>query len=360
MLWAFGGTVLASGAASASLGPRPSTFVAQGLALLMMGLAFRCRSVEKRSVFRYFVAQFLLATGVLFCGEGRGVLVVMPLLSQLALVAPRRTVALYACACACVFAFSFAPHAPSPGLVAGQLVAFFAAAVFTIVFTEVAVSERRARTRKEELAEELAAAQTRIAELAVADERLRLAREIHDGLGHALTAARMQIEGATAVLDADPVRAKEALGKASRLVREGLVEVRQSVGALREDGAPVPLDERLRRLVREAPADLLVEVETVGEGALSSAEEHALYRVAQEALTNVGRHAAATRVRIVVERTGHRRALSVDDDGAGGAIVPGVGLTGMRERLARLGGELAIEARPGGGTRIVAVLPLRA
>jgi len=356
-LWAFAGTVLSSAAAVFSLGVSPRAFVATALAFGMLALSVRCASIHKARAPHYFAAQSALALAVLVIGEGRGVLVMMPLLAQLVLAARRRVVVVYTVAWALAVGLTFAPFAPTFGLLLGQLVGIVAAMVFTIVFSEVAVSERRARTRSEALARELEAAQGRIAELAVAEERMRLASEIHDGLGHALTAARMQLEGAAAVIDRDPMRAKEALGKASRLVRDGLADVRQSVRAMRLEAPVVSLSERLRQLVREAEG-LPVELELRGTSRpLLAAEEHALFRVAQEALTNVGRHARATRAVVVLGRLGAETTLEITDDGQGGEVVFGVGLTGMKERLERLGGRLSVQAGEGGGLHLRAVLP---
>jgi signal transduction histidine kinase len=352
MLWAFGGTVAASCAAVLTLSRTGSTVSAMVCGTTMLVLATRNTSVPSSRILPYFVVQSFLAASIL---------VVMPLLSQLTLVAPRRTVMLYGVACAAVFAASFVPHATGLAAISGQLVAFLAAAIFTVVFTEVALRERQARSESERLAAELGAAQSRIAELAVADERVRLAHEIHDGLGHALTAARMQLEGAAAVLEHDPARAKHALQKASRLVRDGLADVRQSVRALRPGADAPSLDERLARLLRENPSDVTVELEIRGEPRLSPAEQHALYRVAQEALTNVERHAAASRVTLKLDCRQSETILELTDDGRGmGDAAFGVGLTGMHERLARLDGTLEVGQGALGGVTVRAVLPTRA
>lgn len=361
MLWAFGGTVAASCAAVLTLGRTGSAITAIMFGAGMLALAVRNTSVPASRVLPYFAIQSVLAASILVLGEGRGVLVVMPLLSQLALVASRRTVLLYGIVAASVFAASFGPYAAGPATVAGQLVAFSAAALFTVVFTEVALRERRARSESERLALELGRAQSRLAELAVADERVRLAGEIHDGLGHALTAARMQIEGAAAVLEHDPARAKEALEKASRLVRDGLADVRQSVRALRPGTDDDPLDGRLRRLLRESPYDLTVELEIRGEPRLHPADEHALFRVAQEGLTNIGRHAAARRATLTLDCRKDETILELADDGRGmGKASFGVGLTGMHERIARLRGSLEVGPSALGGVAVRAVLPTRA
>ena len=139
---------------------------------------------------------------------------------------------------------------------------FGAGILFVVVFTQVAVSEQRLRTEAERLAQELGEANrqlreyaTQVEELAVARERNRMAREIHDSLGHYLTAVNMQLEAARAVLASDPAKAQDALSKAQGLTREGLADVRRSVAALRVGPADDrPLAEALAALVRESEA----------------------------------------------------------------------------------------------------------
>ena len=234
-----------------------------------------------------------------------------------------------------------------PGVAGGFLASF----AFVIVFTRVAVREKHTRERAEELAGELAAANEqlreaalRTEELAMAWERNRLAREIHDSLGHYLTTVAVQLEAARALHGTEPARALGAVEKAHGLAREALVEVRRSVGALRAEGPARPLVERLRELAG-SEAGVVVDVRVVGAvRRLGPEVEHGLFRVAQEGLTNVRKHAAARAVTVTVDfSAGDRVALGVEDDGRGcGSKVPtgGFGLTGLRERVALLGGTL--------------------
>jgi signal transduction histidine kinase len=229
-----------------------------------------------------------------------------------------------------------------------------------IVFTRVAVREKRTREHAEKLSAELAAANeqlrdaaVRTEELAMARERNRLAREIHDSLGHYLTTVAVQLEAARALHATEPVRALAAVEKAHGLAREALVEVRRSVGLMRAEGPARPLVERLRELA-EGEAGVTVDLRVVGTvRRLGPEVEHGLFRVAQEGLTNVRKHAKARAVTLTADfSAGDRVAVGVVDDGRGsGDATPagGYGLTGLRERVALLGGTLAAGNGTAGG-----------
>jgi signal transduction histidine kinase len=203
--------------------------------------------------------------------------------------------------------------------------------------------------------EELAAANQRLAEyatqseeLATVKERNRLARELHDSLGHYLTIIHVQLQAAASQVDLDAARAKQALAKAARLTHEGLEDVRRSVAALRASPmAGKPLAESIAALVDELSA-----TGTRATLALSGTPyplalpaELTLYRAAQEALTNVRKHARATAAEVTLEYAAAHVRLTVKDDGAGqpAAVVPGFGLMGLRERARLVDGDLVVE-----------------
>jgi signal transduction histidine kinase len=220
------------------------------------------------------------------------------------------------------------------------------------------VSEARARQEIERLAAELRRANQRLREyaaqaeeLATMQERNRLAREIHDTLGHHLTAVNVQLEAARAVLKSDPERALQAVANAQSMTRKGLAEVRNSVAALR--ASPVeqrPLPEAVAALVGELETSSLVaEFEVEGQPRELRPEARlALYRSAQEGLTNVRRHARASLVRVRLDyRDPARVCLTVEDNGVGGASAEGgFGLLGVRERVRLLGGKMRTETAP--------------
>lgn len=199
------------------------------------------------------------------------------------------------------------------------------------------------------------------------EERNRLAREIHDTLAQTLSATALQLESAEALLDSKPEKAHDSLRRALSLTRSNLEEARRSVQDLR--AAPLegrPLAAALKVLAErwEEETGINTRFKAVnGASPLPPRVEVALYRICQEALNNVSRHAKATRATIRLVLSPERARLSVEDDGRGfdpAAAPEGrYGLVGMEERVVSVGGNLHIESHPGGGTRVEATVPLK-
>lgn len=197
------------------------------------------------------------------------------------------------------------------------------------------------------------------ARLARAEERTRLAREIHDTLAQGLTAIGLDVEGALRHLGDSPERARERLERALATTRESLEEARRSVLDLRAEAlAGRPLGEALAAFGRGFASETGVRVDVHADDAvrLPLRAEAELYRIAQEALTNVRRHARASHVEVGLRGTGAGVTLSVRDDGVGfdpAKVEDGRhGLVGMRERARLAGGTLRVASRPGRGTRV--------
>ncbi|MFI7115502.1 sensor histidine kinase [Amycolatopsis sp. NPDC049868] len=190
------------------------------------------------------------------------------------------------------------------------------------------------------------------------DERLRIARELHDVLGHNL--ALINVQAGAALHGKDPEKAEEALTTIKQTSKEALRELRATLGMLRQ--ADTPSLARVAELAESAGAHgLTVRTEIDGTATeLPPDVEHAAFRVVQEALTNVARHAAANSVVVRIGYTPHDVSVQIDDDGRGGTAEPGNGIRGMAERAKALGGELTAAAREDGGFRVRARLPLRA
>ncbi len=238
--------------------------------------------------------------------------------------------------------------------------------IFTIAFTLITKRALVAREREEKLRREIEAAHAKLQsyavqaeDLATTRERNRVAREIHDGVGHYLTVVKTQLDAAAAILPGQPDKAREAILKAAKLTGDALDDVRRSVGALRTDTARPPLPEALQTLVQDA--GLPVTLSLVGHARpLPPAIEHALFRSAQEGLTNIRKHAGATSAELSLDFAATSRVrLAVIDNGRGanGTAATGFGLVGIRERIELLGGRVETGNRPDGGFALTIEVP---
>ena len=206
-------------------------------------------------------------------------------------------------------------------------------------------------------------AQDVMRKLAVVEERNRIAREIHDTLAQAFTGILVQLEAAQDVLATSRNKANSHLIRARTLARKSLAEVRRSVWELRphelEKG---DLTLAIKSLAHQAKCDgTLIQCMVNGKPRRLSQEiENNLLRISQEALTNIIRHAEATRVQIKLTFKPHNVQLILQDDGKGfssGSPRSGFGLIGMRERAQRIGGELILSSRRGRGSKIAVNVP---
>ncbi|MEU6951802.1 MULTISPECIES: GAF domain-containing sensor histidine kinase [unclassified Streptomyces] len=203
-------------------------------------------------------------------------------------------------------------------------------------------------------------------ELTIAEERSRLAHELHDAVSQKLFSLRLTAQAATALVDRDPVRAKGELQQVAALAAEAVDELRAAVvelrpAALDEDGLIATLRTQIQVLDRAHAAE--VAFESRGVRALPAAQEEALLRVAQEALHNALRHSGAERVSVTLVRRGTDTVLRVTDDGAGfdpTAVRRAgrhLGLVSMRHRANSVGGRLTVASEPGKGATIEMEVP---
>lgn len=203
---------------------------------------------------------------------------------------------------------------------------------------------------------ELRLTQDEVGRLAAMAERERIGRDLHDLLGHTLSLVAIKSELAGRLVDRDPAAAKAQIGEVETVARQALAQVREAVVGIRAAGLQAELAAaRLALLSADVRLD-----QRLAPVALSPAAESALAMALREAVTNVLRHASATRVEVELSRRDGGLCLSIVDDGRGGASAPGNGLSGMRERLAEVGGTLEIDSPAGGGTRLLLRLPLAA
>jgi signal transduction histidine kinase len=225
----------------------------------------------------------------------------------------------------------------------------------------------------EERTAELERAREELAGRAVAEERLRLARELHDVVAHSMSVIAVQSGVGAHVAKAQPEEAAKALAAIEAASRAALEELRRLLGVLRRDSepqgelAPVPGLADLDGLLAEVgKAGLAVRLRVEGTPApLPAGVDLSAYRIVQEALTNVVKHAGPALAQVVVGYHDQEVTVEVTDDGRGAAAQAGDGraghgLIGMRERVAAFGGDLQAGPRPGGGFRVAARLPLAA
>ncbi|NUS59327.1 MAG: sensor histidine kinase [Lysobacter sp.] len=225
---------------------------------------------------------------------------------------------------------------------------------FVFVTSLVARQQAQAREEQRRLNSELRATRALLAESARVNERTRISRELHDLLGHHLTALSLNLEVAGHLSDG---RVKEHVQQAHTLARLLLTDVREAVSQLREGGA-IDLGAALRPLAENVPS-LAIHMDIEEPLTLDDPERaHVLLRCTQEIITNAVRHAGAHNLWIDARRIDGGIVIEARDDGAGAeALIPGNGLRGMRERLAQHGGELQVDCRPGAGFRLRLAVP---
>lgn len=251
------------------------------------------------------------------------------------------------------------------------LAPYILAVVLTLVVLRQAADRRRLQGLYDELRQahaELQALHRRAREAAVAEERNRLAREIHDSLAHYLTVINVQLEAAEKLARDRPDKADEQVRRARRLAVECLQETRRSVAALRaptlDELALSPALEKLAaEFAENTGLQVALDVRLPDDLRLPTETAQALYRAVQEGLTNVQRHAQATTVQVLLHAEEGGLALTVQDDGVGPLDTPpdrheGFGLLGLRERVELLGGMLRFDRGADGGGRLAIRLPV--
>lgn len=321
------------------------------------------RSASLLAATVYFVVQLALASGLILLrgSSGELALILFPLAGQSALLLPLPWMITV---CVLIYFTMVIPLILRSRWVDAIAIAviYGTGIVFVLVFTRVAASEREARTELAEANQQLLDHTSQVEELAKTKERNRLAREIHDSLGHYLTVVNVQIGAARTVLEQDRPRALDHLSKAQALTQEGLAEVRHSVAALRASPTESrPLPEALAKLVEQwNTAGLVAKLSVSGAiRPLSPQINLTVYRATQEALTNVAKHAEASGVDVHLNyRLDGGVHLSVRDDGVGSDNSEGgFGLLGVRERVQLLNGLVQVSTSVGRGFTLEVEIP---
>lgn len=357
------------------------TIILAGIGYISMGIygyAFASRGGALWMRLMYFVVQIPLGGVIVLLGRGNGfnAMVLLPLAAQSVILLQGALffLANLAIVTTFVLAVFFYNLGWSNFLTGVQI--FLAGQIFVIVFTQMVVKEEKNRRLIEDLADELAEANQnlrqyalQVEELTLNKERNRLAREIHDGLGHYLTTIHMHLQAASALARrTKDVRLNHTLSTAQQLTREALEDVRSSVTALRVlPGEGLPLPQRLEQMLANMEVRLNTRFVLLGEPReLSSEIQWTLYRAAQECLQNTSKHARAANLWMTLDYRSYRQVrLTVADDGVGARggedihslSQKGFGLLGLQERLNLMNGKMKITSAPGGGFKTEITLP---
>jgi signal transduction histidine kinase len=335
------------------------------------GYAYVASHPTRLMLLAYFTVQILMGGLIVTLGKGAGfnALLMLPLAGQAVVLLSNRGV--YVASITILMVYIAAVDIYSGGLETlwNNLITFLAGLVFVVVFTQLTVEQQKGRAQVEHLAHELEDANrqlreyaVQVDELATSRERNRLAREIHDGVGHYLTTIIMQIQAAEAVLDGDRSRAIDALDKAKNLTQTALADVRRSVAALRspleKDG---PLTDMLANLVSNCQSTGL-ESELKINGTprqLTPLIVQTCFRTVQEGLNNVQKHANASQVTVLLDFSDPERLrLRIEDNGSGSQETSGgFGLLGIRERVHLVDGEMETSTSPGQGFALSIEVP---
>lgn len=318
----------------------------------------------------YFALQILLGGGIILLGESAGfnAILLLPLAGHSVVLLPELTRYFVNGVIVVLYALCMRWMSGGWEIIWTNLPIFIAGQVFILVFTQMAVGEEQARHEVQDLVRELEEANrnlriyaTRAEDLAVIQERNRLAREIHDGLGHHLTALNMQIRGARAILRSNSGKADELLSNAEGLTQKALVDVRQSVSSLREDVTHGTLEEQIESILGVCESNnVQVDFQILGSPRPTSQEIiMALTRAAQECVNNVLKHSSATRVSVELDFSSLSLIRFIFSDNGRGSdeLAGGYGLIGMKERVSLLEGEITIRSVKGKGFCVEICLP---
>ncbi|TDC47747.1 sensor histidine kinase [Actinomadura sp. KC345] len=348
------------------------------LSLLALGYLITGMFPGNPAVRRYIFLGVLIGGvgGVSYLMDGAASLFIVSLPHFWVLAGgPRRAVALSGAAAAATVAGNAARSAPDGEVLTGNSVATligYAAGVLLGLWMHRVVGSRDDRARL--LAADLERTRRHLADAqrrqGAAEERERLAREIHDTLAQGFASIVVLAEAARDGIGSDPGRSARQLTSIERTARENLAEARVLVESATQAGAgaaaqgtgPASVARTLRRTLDRFTEDTGLDVDAdLPDVECDRTTRIALLRCTQESLANIRRHAAASAVGVVLEEHPHGIELEITDDGRGFTVGDslGFGLNGMRRRLAELGGELTVTSSPGDGTRVLARIPTK-
>ncbi|MEA5077197.1 MAG: sensor histidine kinase [Anaerolineaceae bacterium] len=351
-----------------------TVLICLGVAYIMNGIyGFAYINQSKNTLVKllYFGSQLLIGGLIVFFSKGAGftAFILLPLVAHTAMSLDQDWMLAVNASIFLTYVISMVGISGSWDAVFPNLPIFFVGQVFFLIFTQTAVNEQRGRMKMEKLAAELSEANRHLSEyasqvkdLTLSQERNRLAREIHDGLGHYLTTINMQIKASLVILNKDPNKAVALLENAKQLTTEALVDIRNSVSALRAESIDsLSLEERITNLAKSTETDeRKFFVEILGNlRPLTPQMDVTLFRSVQEAINNANKHSKASEVHIVLDFTNSELInLRILDNGVGSDNFDGgFGLIGMRERVKLIQGEIKFTSTKGEGFEIQITVP---
>jgi signal transduction histidine kinase len=335
------------------------TYITNGI----YGYQITVRSEKFLDRIFYFVLQLLIGSLIFYFEKttSLNVLIFLPLVAQTVLLfSGYWLLAANVISLLTFLVVAFISHIPAQTIWT-NILSFLAGQLFVIIFTQAIADEENARLKVENMANELMQANkqlrdyaSKVEELTLIKERNRLAREIHDGLGHSLTTINMQIKASQAVMEKNPEKAKEMLGSAQQITRDALEEVRDSIFAIRTSSeSPVTLEDQLKKLIAHSePSGICSKFKLVGRThELSPKIEYTLYRTAQESLNNILKHSKASHLWVTLDYSLPKTtSLCIRDDGVGAErLKEGYGMKGLRERVNLVGGKISFQTSQGKG-----------
>ena len=321
--------------------------VVVGLIAVFLPLYFAgFRATDDRQILMVVGAMAALGVVGSLLNSGASVFVIYAAAGAAYLTPVRRAVWVIAALVAVVGVIVLISPVPLPW----RLVAHAPTFIFTMVIGAANVFD----AERERAQRSLRRADEEIERLATLAERERIARDLHDLLGHTLSVIVVKSELAARLAEAEPVRAADEMRDVERIGREALSEVRAALAGYRARGLRGEL-EGARRALAAAGVEATIEAEVP---ALSIVQESALALAVRESVTNVVRHANASHVTIRIDSDQRHVTLEVADDGRGGSAADGAGVTGMRERMSALGG--SVQRDGASGMRVRVILPLEA
>ena len=352
----------------------PNRWIASGLlAAFTVMLFVRDRIFTRSNIgcYVYTAIQTALVTALVWLPPHQLIAVVLffMLSAEASMMFPPRALAVWIALFSIITFIAYLTLSDGTSLVAVPM--YVAGYIFFAVFAQQTARAEAARAESQKLLDQLQEAHRQLQDLsaqaedlAVSQERNRLAREMHDTLGHRLTVASVQLQAVERLITTDPARAIQLTGSAREQVKEALADLRHTVATLRApleaDLALVPALKRLAGSFEQATGIVVQLALPERAPELPAPYRQAIYRGAQEGLTNIQKHAQATLVWVLLAQQTGDVTLTVRDNGVGlnGNNSMGFGLRGLRERAAQLDGSLQIETLADGGTQLALTLPL--